>query len=66
VPRPVSNYVRGRESTTRPTLRQSRLSHFSNNVVADHKNAEGAPPSIFRVGPGVFSLNVFVILRALI
>ena len=46
---PVSNYVRGRESITRRTLRQSRLLHLL-DVVADLKNAKGASPSIFRAG----------------
>jgi hypothetical protein len=46
---PVSNYVRGRESITRRTLRQSRLLHLL-DVVAGLKNAKGASPSIFRVG----------------
>jgi hypothetical protein len=46
---PVSNYVRGRESITRRTLRQSRLLHLL-DVVADLKNAKGASRSIFSVG----------------
>jgi hypothetical protein len=57
---PVSNYVRGRESITRRTLRQSRLLHLL-DVVADLKNAKGAPPSIFRGVLGFCFLFRFVV-----